>query len=272
MGLFDKFLGKTDKKNEVINQPKHTEDWDTYFSNIDNVMGSIMVDLGLSKIAPIPDKPNVVWVSIIMQKPREDGFSSNEESNLLYDIEDNLVDNIVKKHNAVYIGRLTSDGKRSLYFYFGDTSLYDQTISQSMVNYPTYEYNYGTKEDKTWDGYFDFLYPMPDQFQMIMNARVIRNLEKSGDNLTSERMVDHWVYFKNDLDTKNYIAEVEKLNFKVLSSNIKDTTSELKHEINIGRIDKVDYNSVNEYVLVLWELANKHNGSYDGWGCPVMKD
>lgn len=272
MGLFEKFFGKKDQKREVINQPIHTEDWANYYSNIDNVIGSIIVDLGIIKIAPILDKPNVVWVSILMQKPQEDGFSSNEESKVLDEMEDNLIDNIIHKHNAVYIGRLTSDGNRALYFYFGDNSLYDQTISQSMVNYPSYEYDYGTKEDKNWDGYFDFLYPMPDQLQMIMNARVIRNLENSGDNLTSERMVDHWVYFKNDTDTKNYISEVEKLNFKVMSSNIKDTTSEFKHQINIGRTDNVDYDSVNDYVLDLWELANKHNGSYDGWGCPVMKD
>ena len=87
MGLFDKLFGNTDKKNEEPSQPQHTEDWDSYFSNVDNVIGSIMVDLGLNKVGPILSKPNVAWVSVMMQNPREDGFSSNEEANLLFDIE-----------------------------------------------------------------------------------------------------------------------------------------------------------------------------------------
>ena len=273
MGLFDKLFGNTDKKNEEPSQPQHTEDWDSYFSNVDNVIGSIMVDLELNKVGPILSKPNVVWVSVTMQNPREDGFSSNEEANLLFDIEDNLADNLAKKHQAIYAGRLTSNGKRTFYFYLGDTTLYDQTISETMVQYPSYEYDYGTKEDKLWDGYFDFLYPLPDQFQMIMNARVIRNLENSGDNLEAERMVDHWICFTNETDAKNYIAAIEKLNFKVLSENTRDDiTSEFKYEINIGRVDKVDYDSVNEYVLNLWDLAQENNGLYDGWGCPIVKE
>lgn len=254
---------------EKENKSNHTEDWDFYMTNVDGVLGSIFVDLGLRQIAPVADKPNVAWVSIVMQNPREDGLSSNEESNLLFEIEDYLVNNIIGQHNAIYVGRLTSDRMRNLYFYFGDTSGYEKTITQSMLKYPTYQFDFGNKEDKKWDGYLNFLYPLPEQFQIIMSNRVIRNLEKNGDNLTKERMVDHWIYFAAEIDMKNYISEIEKQNFKIIDSY---QNKEKIYVLNIGRIDKVDYQSVHNYVLYLWNLANEYNGSYDGWGCPIEKN
>jgi uncharacterized protein YaaR (DUF327 family) len=64
--------------------------------------------------------------------------------------------------------------------------------------------------------YFDFLYPSPDEHQRMMNKRVIRNLQNAGDNLNKERMVDHFLYFKNKQDMNAYISEIEKQNFQVL--------------------------------------------------------
>ena len=248
----------------------HAEEWDFYMSNVDNIIGSFLVDLGLRKIAPIADKPNMIWVSISMQNPREDGLSSDEERELLYAIEDNLVNNLINQYNAIFVGRLTSDGMYQLYFYFDDITGYEKTVTQSMSEYPTYEFDFGIKEDKEWGVYLDFLYPLPSQYQMIMNARVVRGLEQQGDNLTNERTVEHWIYFEAESDMQNYISEIEKQNFKVINSGQNE--EDKLYVLNVGRVDKVDYHSVNDYTLYLWELASKHNGEYDGWGCCVEKD
>ena len=68
MGLFTKFFGQTQNKHPAsVSQTKtggHKEEWDFYFSNVDDKLSSLFVDLGLHNIAPIRDKPNVVWISI----------------------------------------------------------------------------------------------------------------------------------------------------------------------------------------------------------------
>jgi len=254
---------------EKENKLNHTEDWEFYLTNADGVIGSIFVDLGWKNIAPVADKPHVAWVSIAMQSPREDGLSSDEEINLLFALEDNIINNVTNQHDAVYVGRLTSNGMRQLYFYLGDTTNYKDTVIQSMSKYPTYQFDCGNKIDKEWDGYLNFLYPLPIQYQTIMNGKVIRSLEQHGDDLTKERMVDHWIYFVDENDMKNCISEIEKQGFKVIDSYQNE---EKVYVLNVGRIDKVDYNSVDDYVLYLWELASKHNGNYDGWGCNIEKD
>lgn len=274
MGLFDKLFGKTNSEKPATTQPKvgHQEEWEFYFSNVNDKLGSIFVDLGLQKVAPLTDKPNVVWVSIKMNNPREDGLSSQEESAILGEIEDALVDKITSKHNSIYVGRLTSAGDRDLYFYFGDTTLYDKTFSEVMVAYPKYQFDFGTKEDKEWGGYFDFLYPLPQQFQSIQNRRVIDQLEKGGDNLTKSREVFHWIYFKSESDREKFLERIKNDNFIIVNKGSDKSWGEFAYSLQIKRVDKVDQNSVDEYVIYLWELANEIGGDYDGWETSIEKD
>ena len=269
MGLFDKLFGKT-----TTSQPKvgHQEEWDFYFSNINDKLGSLFVDLGLYKVAPITDKSNVVWVSIKMNNPREDGLSSQEESGTLGDIEDALVNKITSKHNSIYVGRLTSAGDRDLYFYFGDITLYDKTISDVMVTYPKYQFDFGVKEDKEWDGYFNFLYPTPQQYQSIQNRRVVDQLEKNGDKLIQEREVFHWIYFKSDNDRENFLEKIKNDNFSIVSKDSDKSWGEFAYRLQIKRVDKVDLSSVDEYVIYLWKLANELNAEYDGWETSIEKE
>ena len=252
--------------------PSHEEDWDFYFSNVDDIIGSFYIDLGLSKVAPLPDKPNLVWVSVNMNNPREDGLSSNEEFDTLSAIEDRLQEFIIKKHNSIYAGRLTTDGHRDFYFYMGDTTLYDKTISESMVAFPNYTFDFGIKEDNQWRQYFNFMYPNPRQFQSIQNRRVVDNLEKNGDSLTKARQVDHWIYFKTDSDRTDFLKKIEPLKFDIVSGDEKTSFGDFPYKLHISRIDTVDLDSVDDYVLDLWQFANECNGDYDGWETSVEKE
>lgn len=275
MGLFDKLFGKKEEEiqnNKQIDNSIHEEEWEFYFSNVDDVIGSFYVDLGLIKIAPINDKPNLVWISLKMNKPREDGLSSNEEFDKLTEIEDRLNEFISSKHNSIYVGRLTSNNHRDFYFYFRDIALYDNTISEAMVAFPSYTYDFGIKEDKEWKSYLEFIYPNPRQYQIIQNRRVVENLESNGDSLTKQRQVDHWIYFKTQNDRQNFLTKIKDDGFQIIGQDIIKESIEFPYSLQIARIDNVDLDSVNEYTLSLWELAGECNGDYDGWETSIEKD
>jgi len=250
----------------------HEEEWDFYFSNVDNIIGSFFIDLGLSAIAPVSEKPNLAWVSLKMNNPREDGLSSNGEFDILSEIEDKLKEVMTVKHDSLYAGRLTTNGSRDFYFYMGDTSLYDKTISDFIVAHPLYSFDYGIKEDKDWKSYLEFMYPNPRQFQRMLNRRVVNNLEENGDNLSKAREVIHWIYFKTENDRNIYISKINSLNFTILSKNEKLSDGDFPYKLQISRIDLVDLDTVDEYTLNLWELANECNGDYDGWETSVEKE
>jgi uncharacterized protein (TIGR01619 family) len=270
MGLLGDLFGKKNKKE--ISDSKYREEWDFYFSNIENKPGSIALDLGLFKVAPIKNRDNVCWISIEMLEPREDGLSSTNESIILGELEEQLAGKMKEKHSAIYAGRMTSNGKRAICFYLGDTTLVDKTISDIMVTYPKYLFDYEIREDKTWGNYFEFLYPLPEQYQCMLNRRVVDNLEKNGDKLIKERPVDHWIFFKTDNDKKAYLDKVIADGFQIVTNDFDKSLGEYPYRLHISRVDKVDNNSVDEYVIHLWKLANEMNGDYDGWETSIEKD
>ena len=140
-----------------------------------------------------------------------------------------------------------------------------------MVAYQDYQYDYGIKKDPKWSAYFDFLYPLPIQMQSILNRRVVDNLESHGDSLTKERPVFHWMYFKSDSDRDKLLQMIEDDNFEIISKS-HDDSWRYPFGLQISRVDRVDWRSVDDYVLKLWNLANECNGNYDGWETSIEMD
>lgn len=254
-----------------LNSQNHSEEWDFYLCRIDDKPASIYLDLGLNEIAAQGDRANLFWVSVQMNNPREDGLSSDTESKKLWEIEDLIVGLITSKHDAIYAGRLTNDGKRDFYFYFEKEQLLDKSISEIMVRFPEYSYDYGIKENDNWESYLSFLYPSPRELQSILNRRVLEQLQKHGDDLTKSRIVDHWIYFKSDIDRTLFEKEIIQRNFTIKTKDFDKQYSEYPFKLQISREDKVGWDEIDEYTIELWELANQFNGDYDGWECPILK-
>lgn len=276
LGQFYKIYGQSQTKFQArISQTTtvdHIPEWDFYFSNVDNKLSSLFLDLGLYKVAPIENKPNFAWISIQMNNALGDGLTSSGESELLGEIEDKLVAKLHSKFNSMYVGRLTSNGGRDLFFYIGDTTFYNKVLSDFTRTYSEYHINYGSKTDEDWSGYFDFLYPSPQQFQSIQNRRIIDQLEKNGDKLTKMRDVDHWIYFRTKKDQDLFLNKIQFDGFTVITQDFDKKSGGLPYKLHIKRIDRVDWKSVDTYVIYLWKLANEYNGVYDGWETSVEID
>lgn len=266
MGFLSKLFGQTEKKSDY--QP----DWTFYFSNVNDKLSSIATDLNLINIAPINGQGNVVYVSIKMPNPKENGLSSNEDADELWEIEDAIIKAFdSNKLNYTFAGRLTSNGFRDLYFFGENTILMEKEVSSTMTAFPKYEFDFGHKPDKEWSGYFDFLYPLPRQMQVIQNRRVLEQLEKGGDDLTKAREVFHWIYFKTQNELDQFESFTTSLGFETKNKGKTEQPNEYKFVISISRVDKVGYDEIDEYTLELWEKAQELNGDYDGWETSIEK-
>lgn len=107
--------------------------------------------------------------------------------------------------------------------------------------------------------------------QVIQNGKVIENLQRHGDALEKERAVDHWIYFTDSNDRDNFINSIRDLKFDIVEKG-ETNSDELPLSLQLSRVDMVDYDSVNEYVLFLWQKAKEFNGDYDGWETFIVKD
>lgn len=255
-----------------MSNKNYEEDWAIYLGQFgENRVGSIIVDLGLNQIAPVKSKNRLLKITFFINDFDEDGFPTKDESDKLNRIEDNLIEKIVKSYKAIYAGRITVDGKLHSLFYAGNTAGIDDTISAFIAQNPDYRLEYDLTNEDNWNTYFQRLFPSPIEMQGIQNDLVIRNLESYGDNLEKEREVDHWIYFASKTDRENFLESITEEGFKVIDKS-EISSDENPFALHLSRIDKVDYESVNEYTIFLWEKAQKFNGHYDGWETFVVKD
>ncbi|HWA05664.1 MAG TPA: DUF695 domain-containing protein [Ignavibacteria bacterium] len=239
--------------------------WDFYFTELDGSPASMYLDLGLNRVAPIAEKDHLLTVIITMNDPQDNGFSSKEESEILFGIEDKIADAITEPYGALFAGRETCDGARIFYFYAADNKEIKKTVKKVMKEFTDYEYETYFEADKKWDQYFKHLYPTKYELHTIMNRRVVENLRSKGDVLTIPREVDHYIYFKNEEMKNKFLADAKKLDYRVTSESKDDNQKDYPLSVRLTKTDPVTYNDVLDYTAVLYDLAEQYEGNYDGW-------
>ncbi len=246
-----------------------SDNWDFYFCTIDEKVASIFLDLGIADSAPLKEYQVLAYVRVFMNQPREDGLSSNDETDSLNALEDQLESALTVDETAVYVGRSTSDGYRDFFFYASDAENWSSAVAEAMGELPSYKFEQGSREDDEWVLFFDFLYPSEVNWQVIQNRRVCENLEDKGDSFKEERVIDHWAYFPNQESLKEFEQKVVDLGFKVCGySGAEPDQSEFG--IHISRADLPTYDTIDDITLPLFDLAKELGGEYDGWTTTVV--
>lgn len=249
-----------------------SDQWDFYFANVNEKLASLFVDIGIREIAPDASRPWLLWVWVYFNHPREDGLSSAQEAETLFHIEDSLAEAVRSAVNGSLVGRITTDGRREFYFYAASFAGFDDATARGMTAYPEHRWESGTNHDPDWNQYLGLLYPGPRDWQRIKNRQVIEQLQKLGDSLEKKRIVFHWAYFADVSLRDQFVASVKKLSFDVTNQSTNDDPN-CSHPFSVSfqRIDSVDWDSINEVALELFELANSFAGDYDGWETSVER-
>jgi hypothetical protein len=246
--------------------------WDFYFAKVNDVVASLFVDLGIRDSVPDAGRPWLLWNWVYFRQPRDDGLSSSEEAPILHEIEDALTKEVKETTNAELVGRITTAGRREFYFYGPQPGRFAEAVASALKRFPDYEFETGTAEDPKWSQYLDVLYPSPENCQRIKNLHVIESLEKHGDSLKKPRQVSHWAYFAASPDRDHFIATAVSSGFKVTDqSRSDDPQTAHAYGVTLQRVDRVDWDSINEVTLALFRLAKEVNGVYDGWETSVEK-
>jgi uncharacterized protein (TIGR01619 family) len=272
MGLFDRFRNKPIPHETHNPSVSHEENWAAYVANVEGGhVGSIVIDLGLDSIAPVKEQPFRIAIDIVFLSPRENGFPGNSEFDRLASIEGTLQNALAAETAATYVGHLYAAGEGSIYFYSSDDRKITEVVEKAMLAFPDYSYEVRTNLDFDWDGYRS-LYPYPIEMQRIQNDKLIQRLSDQGDNHEKERQVDHWIYFPTDADRQHFIKQILEKRFKVEGQTEVEATDGKPFQLHISRRDAVTAEATDGYILELWKLAAKFNGTYDGWETFIVRD
>lgn len=242
------------------------DDWDFYSLRVDDEPASIFVDLGIRAEAPIQSHPTMAYVRVLMLKPREDGLSSQDEFDDLVALEDRIVEKLAKEGWAIFVGRNTSGGNRDFYFYTRNAAGFEATAKKAMREFPSYQYQMGTRRDADWRTYFEFLHPSQRSMQLIMNRRVRQQLEKNGDDLNKERKVDHLVLLPTLEAQSTFVSGVKGEGFSIECAP-NDANDDGQFSVEFSRSDRPA--EIDDLVLSLFDRTTALGGVYDGWGCHI---
>jgi uncharacterized protein (TIGR01619 family) len=244
--------------------------WEIYVTYVDEKPAVILVDIGVSAAAPLPDLPTLCWLWVHLKNPDEQGFPSDDENDALNDLEDVLTDSLNQAETR-YVGRVTTDGRREFYFYTSGFEKFRELAETTMKTQPEYRFEVDQADDAEWQHYREVLFPAPEDLQQIRNQHIINQLEMAGDSLEQPRPVDHYANFKTNEDRERFIAAAQALNFEAVSRPDREPEFEFPFAVGLLRVDSVDPETVDKFTFELWELAGQHNGEYEGWGSGVVK-
>ena len=244
--------------------------WEIYTTYVDEKPAVILVDFGVSKVAPVASMPQLVWLWIHLKSPDSEGFPSEDEDMSLNEIEDAVTD-AFEDSKTRYVGRVTSDGRREFYFYTSDPVEFRRVTEESMKAFSGYMSEIDDADDPEWTHYWNVLYPGAEDFQQINNAHEIGRLQREGDSLTRPRPVDHFANFKTEENRTEFAIAAGALGYETVSQKENPEESEYPFNIGLLRTDPVDPETIDEITFELFELAEKHDGLYEGWTSPVVK-
>lgn len=253
-----------------VSAQQYHGDWDTYVNEFGDKLSSVMVDLAFGGSAEARLRPNAIIIRIRVDSIKANGMPAENQLNKLNVAEDRLVQKLGGDLQAIYTGRYTKDGKRDFYFYSNDTSHYMSAIAE-VLDPLKISWLAKVQTDTAYSNYFNVLYPTGKQLESIKNRRVVDNLKEKGDALTAPRKINHFIFFKTENDRKEYAFAVQDNGFTVENAGKELGVKDRPFTLQISRVDKVDYNSIDKVTLYLWELALKYAAKYDGWETFVVR-
>jgi uncharacterized protein (TIGR01619 family) len=244
---------------------EYQPDWEVYFCQIENKPAFIGVDLNLQAIAPFESQSKVIEITVPLVSPGADGFPSESEWEPLGEIEDALADVMISDLEAVFVGKTLNNGLRKFYFYAEKILLVNHYLSSITEKFPDYNFEAESWEDPEWETYLEFLFPEPEDLQRIRNSKVLRHLEENGDNPAISRPVSHFIYFKDEVSREKYWTGISTQGYQKVEEGFDPALGETPYKLQVSKEVTTQEETINEAVLSLWNLAQQHDGDYDGW-------
>ena len=244
-------------------------DWDAYLCEIDEKPASILVDLEYMGVAPVATLPYVAWVYIYMKQPSSDGLMSDEEYDVLQEIDELFEARLHAEGTSAFIGRVVHDGCQRYYFYRSEGEDWDDRVAAAMRSFPDYESEWGADKDPEWEMFFELLCPDDAELRTMIDYRILESLESNGDPLTASREITHWAYFDDGSTRQAFQEKVEALGFALVSLGEPDEEVD-QFSIAFARNDIASYENITDVTLPVMELAEECNGHYDGWESVVL--
>ena len=246
-----------------------SEHWEYFPCQMGENTAFIFYDHGIRESIRSIDIRQQVRFQLTYKAPAENGLPTDVEFDAAKAIEDRITA-FIESNNGIYVGRVTVSGWRFFYTY---SELPEERLSSFVAELKGesgYEVQIRVSDDPDKQGYWKELFPTDDDWQMILDRRVVDVLQEKGDDPSIARPIDHWAYFASESSARGYADWLAERNFsirKVYEAEVKGRS----WCVEFFRDDKTDLYAINHVTYQLRHKAMEMDGDYDGWGTNVFK-
>lgn len=248
-----------------------TGQWDFYQCKVNNKPASIYLDMGLKQAAPDPKRPAILVVWLYLRHPHPDnGLSTDAEFDVLVEIEDRLCAALKRAYDAVYAGRITTEGRREFYFYSTACADIEATVRAALAPWGGYTIDAWGQPDQQWKQYLNVLYPKAASMRWMSDKAVIDVLGERGDVAEIARPLTHFSYFPTAAGRDAFSGAIAGAGFRICKQTETGPPGDARPFGVVYELTQTPkLAQVFETTELLMRLSEKHGGEYDGWECPV---
>lgn len=245
------------------------QDYDFYLTQLDDQPATVVLDLNAAAHAPVASHPLLVTIVVPMQRPRADGLRSPDELDDLAAIEDQFVDALEAKVDAIYVGRVVHAGAMRLHLYVPEShrAAVDELPALTGPAPAGYTPSWSVDDDPDWHGH-DALVPDPYALQGIWNRRLVARFTEQGDMLDEAREIDHLAYFPTEAAAEAARVALAALGFRCddVAGAATDTADDGLWAVEFHRDDILAGDRPDAFVGQILDAILPLQGTYDGWG------
>jgi len=248
------------------------EEYGVFFRVSGPAVDSVIVNLAVRDLAPIPDLPTSLVVSIPLRDPSLQGLGTGDERRLLNELEAALVGALRHECHTVFIGRVLGHGKLVCSFQAPAGTSARHCVSEVLSEFPSYRaFQLDVQDDPDWEMYFAKLYPNGTEFQTMANHSRQALASERGNQLGVPLPICHWLYFPNIPSRNAFLSRIAGGGYRArLRECLEQDESDVPYCVELTRLDRADHPYLDELVLDLYGLAEACGGHYDGYVADVF--
>ncbi|QDU86523.1 hypothetical protein Pla163_36740 [Planctomycetes bacterium Pla163] len=251
------------------NQLDPPEAWEFYPCQMEEGVAWFAVDLGVADVLRKGISTTLLALRIELKEQR-DGVTTPEEFEVLRRLTE-PIEAYANTHRGRYVGHYTCAGVRHAYVY---ADLDEETARNLVVRAQESSrraVRFYVEEEPEHQSYFELLHPTADDWQVIMDMRVIDGLREKGDPLTTARCIDHFAYMP-DQESASDLAEWLKSEGYAVDSieSVAADDGLASRQVGVRFTEEVVPSLGTLRTVPLRRACSERGGEYDGWGCSVL--
>lgn len=229
--------------------------------------GFVTFNDGISKEINTLPFTNFVSFRVHFDAPDPDGFPPKAENHRLRQFEEDLMESL-HGERGVMVGRVTTDGHRSLHFYTELPVDACFELADEVSRTSGYEVLVAHEHEPDHRSYWDLLYPDDDSWQVIKDRVIEDSLRHAGDPLLEPRDIEHRAHFASAAGRDAFAAAVAQL--AECTSVGANPEESLPYMIELRHHGIPDH-TIHRVTIGLSRAARAHQGEYEGWGTSVLQ-